>query len=335
MVNIRDVAKAAGVSTATVSRVMNDHPYITDETRIKVLQAMDQLGYQPSRVARRLRMQATNIFGLILSDIANPFFTTVVRGIEDLAYANKYSLLLCNSDEDRAKEALYLRVLLAEKVAGAIISPTDEDSIACAALIESGIPVVAMDRRLRSLRVDTVLVDNVSGAYRAVSHLIQLGHRRIGLIGGPTTITTGRERQQGYEKALIDHGLAIDEDLIRVGDFKQDSGHQKACELLELRDPPTAIFAANNLMTLGALNAIHEKGLNIPQDVAVVGFDDMPWAPSLNPPLTTVAQPAYELGRVAAEMLLARIANPDRPIREIRLETALIIRMSCGSRPQK
>jgi len=277
-------------------------------------------------------MQATDIFGLILSDIANPFFTTVVRGIEDLAYANKYSLLLCNSDEDPAKEELYIRVLLSEKVAGTIISPTDEDSTTCAALIEGGIPVVAMDRRLRSLRVDTVVVDNISGAYKAVSHLIKLGHRRIGLIGGPTTITTGRERQEGYQRALIDHGLTIDEDLISEGDFKQDSGYQRACELLQLSNPPTAIFAANNLMTLGALNAIHEKGLNIPQEVAIVGFDDMPWAPSLNPPLTTVAQPAYELGRVAAEMLLARIADKDRLVREIKLETTLIIRESCGGK---
>jgi DNA-binding LacI/PurR family transcriptional regulator len=195
--------------------------------------------------------------------------------------------------------------------------------------------MAAMDRRLRRLEVDTVIVDNVQGAYEAVSHLVRLGHRRIGLISGPVHITTGRERQEGYRKALTEHGIESDQGLIKIGDFKQDSGYQRACELLEMDDPPTAIFTANNLMTLGALNAIHEKGLSIPQDVAIVGFDDMPWAPSLNPPLTAVAQPTYELGRVAAEMLLARIADRDHPIREIRLETALVVRESCGSKGQK
>jgi len=327
---VKDVADLAGVSTATISRVLNNHPQVADETRSKVLWAMEQLNYQPSRVARRLRMEASQILGLIISDIANPFFTSVVRGIEDVAYANGYSLFLCNSDEDPAKEELYIQVLLAEKVAGVIISPTDEDGITCKTLVESGVPLVAMDRRLRRLEVDTVVVDNVLGAYEAVSHLIQLGHRRIGLIGGPVHITTGRERQEGYKKALTEHGIGLDEGLIKIGDFKQGSGYQMACELLETDDPPTAIFTANNLMTLGALNAIHEKGLNIPRDVAIVGFDDMPWAPSLDPPLTAVAQPTYELGCTAANLLLQRIADKDREIVEMKLEPTLIIRASCG-----
>ena len=335
MVTVKDVADLAGVSTATVSRVLNNHPQVADETRSKVLWAMEQLSYQPSRVARRLRMEASQILGLVISDIANPFFPSVVRGIEDVAYANGYSLFLCNSDEDPAKEELYIQVLRAEKVAGVIVSPTDEESTTCQTFIESGIPMAAMDRRLRHLEVDTVIVDNVQGAYEAVSHLVRLGHRRIGLISGPVHITTGRERQEGYKQALTEHGIESDQDLIKIGDFKQDSGYQRACELLEMDDRPTAVFTANNLMTLGALNAIHEKGLSIPQDVAIVGFDDMPWAPSLNPPLTAVAQPTYELGRVAAEMLLARIADRDHPIREIKLETALIVRESCGSKSQK
>ncbi|MFQ6057978.1 MAG: LacI family DNA-binding transcriptional regulator [Anaerolineae bacterium] len=330
MVTVKDVAKLAGVSTATVSRVLNNHPHIADETRSRVLWAMEQLGYQPSRVARRLRMKSTQILGLIISDIANPFFTSVVRGIEDVAYANQYSLLLCNSDEDPARESLYVDVLQAERVAGIIISPADENSTSCEPLLKNGVPIVAMDRRLRQFDVDTVLVDNVKGAYQATSHLIRLGHRRIGLIGGPPRITTGRERREGYEKALSEHGLEVDQSLIKIGDFKQDSGYQRACELLEMDDPPTAIFTANNLMTLGALNAIHEKGLNIPRDVAIVGFDDMPWAPSLDPPLTAVAQPTYELGCTAADLLLQRIADKDREIVEMKLEPTLIIRDSCG-----
>jgi DNA-binding LacI/PurR family transcriptional regulator len=335
VVTVKDVADLAGVSTATVSRVLNNHPQVADETRSKVLWAMEELGYQPSRVARRLRMEVSQILGLIISDIANPFFTSVVRGIEDVAYANEYSLLLCNSDEDPAKEELYINVLLAEKVAGVIISPTDEYSITCETFIKSGIFVVAMDRRLRRLDVDTVIVDNVRGAYEAVSHLIRLGHRRIGLIGGPVHITTGRERLEGYKKALTEHGIGLDEGLIKIGDFKQDSGYQRACELLEMDDPPTAIFTANNLMTLGALNAIHEKGLNVPRDVAIVGFDDMPWAPLLDPPLTAVAQPTYELGCAAANLLLQRIADKDREIVEMKLEPTLTIRDSCGHNEER
>ena len=332
---MRDVAHLAGVSTATVSRVLNNHQHISEDTRSKVISAIEQLDYQLNRVARRLRMERTQILGLIISDIANPFFTSVVRGIEDVAYENEYSLLLCNSDEHPAKEELYIRVLMGEKVAGVIISPTDENSTAAKALIESRIPVVAMDRRLCHLDVDTVIVDNVQGAYDAVAHLIRLGHCRIALIGGPVQITTARERQEGYEKALQDYGLPVDETLVRVGDFKQDSGYCTAGELLALDDPPTAIFAANNLMTLGALNAIHEKGLNIPRDVAIVGFDDMPWAPSLDPPLTTISQPTYDMGRTTADLLLKKIADNNRENVEIKLHPTLIVRRSCGLRVGK
>lgn len=335
VVTVKDVADLAGVSTATVSRVLNDHPHVAGETRAQVLRAMQQLGYQPSRVARRLRVKSTQIFGLIISDIANPFFNSVVRGIEDVAYSNQYSLLLCNSDEDLARESLYVNILQAEQVAGIIISSADENSVSCEALFKSGVPIVAMDRRLRAFDVDTVLVDNVKGAFQATSHLIRLGHRRIGLIGGPSRITTGRERQEGYEKALSEHGLVVDQSMIKIGDFKLDSGYQRACELLEADDPPTAIFAANNLMTLGSLNAIHEKGLNIPRDVAIVGFDDMPWAPSLHPSLTAVAQPTYELGRIAANLLLQRALDKGREIVEVKLEPTLIIRESCGCKEKK
>jgi LacI family transcriptional regulator len=328
---MRDVANLAGVSTATVSRVLNNQSHISEGTRSKVISAIEQLDYQLNRVARQLRLERTQILGLIISDIANPFFTSVVRGIEDAAYEHGYSLLLCNSDEHLAKEELYIRILLGEKVAGVIISPTDENSTAARALIESRVPVVAMDRRLRHLDVDTVIVDNAQGAYDAVAHLIGLGHSRIALIGGPIQITTARERQEGYKQALQDHGLQTDETLIRRGDFKQESGYVAATELLALDDPPTAIFAANNLMTLGALNAIHEQRLNIPTDVAIVGFDDMPWAPSLDPPLTTISQPTYDMGRTTAELLLSKIAESARDTMEIKLQPSLIVRKSCGS----
>lgn len=330
MATVKDVADLAGVSTATVSRVLNNHPQVADETRARVLSAVEQLGYQPSRVARRLRVKSTQILGLIISDIANPFFPSVVRGIEDVAYANQYTLLLCNSDEDPDKERLYIDIMRGESVAGVIISPVAETDNYSRVLLQSGVPVVAMDRRMLDLEVDTVIVRNVEGAYQAVSHLLKLGHHRIGFIGGPPRTTSGRERREGYEKALVEHGVESDQALIKIGDFKQAGGYRMTCELLEMNEPPTAIFTVNNLTTLGALNAIHERGLRIPQDVAIIGFDDMPWAPSLDPPLTAVSQPTYELGCTAANLLLKRIADKDREITEVNLDPHLIIRDSCG-----
>jgi DNA-binding LacI/PurR family transcriptional regulator len=273
---MKEVAKLAGVSVATVSRVLNDNPNVSPELCSRVLAAVEKLNYQRNRVARSLRAKTSLIVGLIISDIQNPFFTSVVRGVEDVAYDHGYTLLLCNSDEDPTKEHLYIDIMLAEKVAGVIISPVAEVDNYSSLLLQAGVPIVSMDRRMRDLDVDTVLVNNVKGAYQAVSHLIELGHRRVGFIGGPLQTTTGRERHEGYKKALTEHGIGLEQGLVKIGDFKQDSGYQIACELLESDDSPVAIFTANNLMTLGALNAIHEKGLNIPQDIAIVGFDDMP-----------------------------------------------------------
>ena len=331
MATMKEVAKLAEVSVATVSRVLNNKPNVSPELRSRVLQAVEKLNYKRNRVARSLRAKTSLIIGLVISDIQNPFFTSVVRGVEDVAYAHGYTLLLCNSDEDPTKERLYIDIMLAERVAGVIISPVAEVDNYSSVLLQAGVPVVAMDRRMRDLEVDTVVINNVEGVYQAVGHLIEQGHRRIGFIGGPTRTTTGRERQEGYQKALAEHGLELDQALIKIGDFKQDSGYQMACQLLEMDDPPTAIFTANNLMTLGALNAIHEKKLSIPQEVAIVGFDDMSWAQSLAPPLTAVAQPTYELGRTAADLLLRRIGDPNRPTEQICLEANLVVRESSGA----
>lgn len=332
MTTVRDVARVAGVSTATVSRVLNDKPNVRSAIRGRVLQAMAELGYQPSRVARRLRSRRAQVIGLIISDIQNPFFTSVVRGVEDVAYAHNYTLLLCNSDENLEKERLYVDLMRAEGVAGIILSPTHEVESAANVRAEDGLPIVCLDRRLRGVAADLVIVDNVTGAYQAVSHLIRLGHRRIGLLVGPAVITSGLERQRGYEQALRDHGLPVEPELIYVGDFKQTGGFRGAETLLTLNPPPTALFAANNLTTLGALNAIHTRRLRIPDDVALVGFDDMPWAPSLDPPLTAVAQPTYDLGSTAAGLLLARIDDPGRPVQEVILRPTLVVRQSCGGR---
>lgn len=329
---MRDVARRAGVSTATVSRALAGKPHVSQEFRERVRAAAQELDYRPSRIARSLRVKRSSTMALIISDIQNPFFTSLVRGVEDVAHEHGYGVFLCNSDEDADKESLYVNLLLAERVAGVVVSATRETDSPCRKLVEADMPVVAVDRRMGDLDVDTVVVDNVDGAYQAVSHLVGLGHRRIGIIGGPLWTTTGRERLEGYRKALSQHKIELDRKLIIAGDFKQSGGYRMALGLLELDNPPSAIFAGNNLTTLGALNAIHEKGLSIPHDVAIIGFDDMPWAASLNPPLTAVAQPTYALGCTAADLLFKRLADPERQIVEVVLRTTLVVRDSCGLR---
>jgi LacI family transcriptional regulator len=225
---------------------------------------------------------------------------------------------------------MYLRVMQAERVAGLIISPTSihEDF---SALRQVGIPVILLDRRTDSFEADAVSVDNVAGAYLAVKHLTDLGYQRIGIIGGSPYLTTGRERYEGYRKALTAAGIKIDEKLIKVGNFKTDSGYVLAKEFITSPQPPQAIFVANNLMTLGTMRAMREHAIQIPQDIALVGFDDMPWSSELCPPLTAVSQPTYELGQETVQLLLRRLADPQAPIRTVTLQPRLVVRESCGA----
>ena len=325
-----DVAKQAGVSVATVSRVLNDSPHVSPSVRRKVLRAVKALNFQPNRTAQRLRAKQSKVIGLIISDIQNPFFTSVVRGIEDTAYANGYSLVLCNSDEDFEKEKLYINVMRAEAVAGVIIASTLESNPLISDLRNHKIPVVAVDRRITNQKIDSVFVANARGAFAAVSHLIELGHRKIGFVGLPWSCVPGKERFEGYQHALREKGLAVSRRLIRIGDAKQPSGYACTLELLKSQSSMTALFVANNLMTLGALDAIRARGLKIPDQISIVGFDDMPWAPLLQPPLTAVAQPTYELGRKAGELLLERLQNPHKPVANVQLDTTLIVRGSSG-----
>jgi DNA-binding LacI/PurR family transcriptional regulator len=327
----KDVARRAGVSIATVSRVVNQLPNVRPALRRRVLRAIKELNYEPSRTAQRLRIKRSHVLGLIISDIQNPFFTSVVRGIEDAAYQAGYSLVLCNSDEDTAKEKLYIDVMRAEGVAGLIVAPTRQTNAHLRALLQHHIPVVAIDRVISSKHVDNVMVDNVEGARRAVTHLLDLGHRRIGMVS-MRFISTGRERQTGYQSALAASGLRVDRRLIALGAPKPESGYACTLELLKRMPRPTALFVAANMMMVGALAAIRESGLRIPQDISIVGFDDLPWAPLLDPPLTTVAQPTYELGKRAVELLLKRIEAPDKPAEQVRLKTKLLIRGSTAKR---
>jgi DNA-binding LacI/PurR family transcriptional regulator len=329
---IDDVARRAQVSRATVSRVLNNNHRVDESLRRRVLEAVQALGYQPNHVARRLRAQSSTVIGLIISDIQNPYFLSVVRGVEDAAYANRMSIVLCNSDEDTAKQKLYLQVMESERVAGLILVPTSSvDSAGLERLQQIGIPVVLLDRSVNGLQVDVVKVDNVRGAYDAVRHLIDLGHRRLGTLAGSLHLSTGYERYQGYRNALSAAGMPVDETLVKYGDFKTESGYRLTHELMSLPQPPDAIFAANNMMALGALRALRELAVRIPEEIRLVSFDDMPWSGELYSPLTSVSQPTYELGQDAVRLLLNRIARRDAPYRTVMLQTQLVVRESSGA----
>ncbi len=331
-ITIQDVADRAQVSRATVSRVMNNHPNVASDIRSRVQEAMRDLGYNPNRAARRLRGNSNDVIGLIIPDIQNPVFVAVARGVEDAAYRHQINVLLCNSDDHADKQQAYLNVMLAERAAGLIIVPTHaRDGKTLVEIRNAGLPIVLLDRQVQRFEADTVKTDNVLGARIIVNHLLELGRSRIALIGGLQYLTPARERYQGYVEALRDAGRDVDESLIINGDFKAESGYRITRELMALASPPDAIFTTNSLMAMGALKALHELHIRVPQDVALVSFDDVPWAENLNPPLTAVVQPAYELGVQAVELLRKRFTEPDAPIQTVMLQPTLIVRESCGA----
>ncbi len=331
MSSLTDVAKKAGVSIATVSRVINNGTNVNEETRAKVLKAVKELKYQPSRVAKRLRSKSlsSNLLGLLIPDIQNPFYVDVLRGVEDVAYDNNYAIIMCNFAQDERKEKMYLDILQQESIDGLIAAPAHEKDANVIKLLNDGLPIVCVDRGLVGKEVDVVVVNNRDGAYQAVDHLVKQGYKRIAYISGQKQIPSSKYREQGYRDALEDGGMVVDLELIKYGDSKHNSGVELCEELLNMKNPPDAIFTGNNLITLGALETIHKRKLKIPEDVAVVGFDDMYWSISLNPPLSAVRQPAYEIGRRACELLIQRISDPARSVIQMTLNTQLVIRESC------
>ncbi|MDR7434127.1 MAG: LacI family DNA-binding transcriptional regulator [Armatimonadota bacterium] len=333
---IRDVARKAGVSVATVSRVVNESAHkVREETRQRVLEAIQALGYQPNDVARGLKKRTSHTIGLIVPDISNPFYPAIARGIEDVANAHGYAIVLCNTYEDLAKEREYLSLLRRRWVDGLIFATSGVNTKHLQWLRGHRVPVVLVARDVEGLEIDAVLVDNFRGAYLAVQHLIGLGHRRIGFIGGPSTLHVSQERRRGYLQALDDAGIAPDPAYSVEGNFRAEGGDSAMQKLLQLSPPPTAVFAANDLMAIGAMNAIKRVGLRIPGDVAVVGFDDIPFASLVEPRLTTVAQPKYKMGAMAMTLLLERIEGKGDGPRKILLEPELIVRDSCGAREKE
>jgi LacI family transcriptional regulator len=328
-ITMKDVGKLAGVSATTVSHVVNKSRFVSDNVKKRVLKAMEELNYQPNAIAKSLRQKSTLTIGLIISDISNPFFTGMVRGVEDTAAKFGYNLILCNTDENPDKERDYLHILRQKQIDGIIMAPTSGNSYYIGDLVKKGFPIVFIDRYLKEVDAPSVLVNNEEGAYQAIKHLIYLGHKEIGAIIGLDNITSTSERLNGYRRAVEEFGLTVKNSLIKQGNSKVAGGYQATLELLDIPSPPTAIFAANNLMTIGVMNALRSKSIRCPQDVAVIGFDDFEWASTFRPYLTTVAQPVYELGSKAAEVLIKRIRKEKSG--NILLGCNLIVRESCGS----
>jgi len=327
-ITIKQVAEKAGVSTATVSRVINNSPLVTKKLKTRVGRLIEELGYYPNRSARHLRTNKICRIGVLFADISNPFFTSVLAGIESALQKAGYILLLGNSNENPQTELLHLNAFIEEGVSGIIFTPTTNSLPRYEKIFNLGTPLLTFDRIVDGLKVDTISINNSDAAYHATSHLIKLGHKDVAFIGGPQKISTARLRQIGYQQAMQEAGNLPQR--IIIGNFRQDGGYEAMQKLINLPNKPSAVVISNNLMTLGALQCIHEHGLLIPNDIAIVGFDDMPWFASLQPPLTVVAQPTYEMGTIAARMLIDRIQNPNNPIQRIILETQLIVRKSCG-----
>jgi LacI family transcriptional regulator, fructose operon transcriptional repressor len=330
MASIKDVANAAGVSTATVSRVLSNGLHVRPEVRARVMTAVEELAYRPNLVARSLRSQQSNKIGLIVSDIRNPFFTAISRAVEDTAYEQGYSTFLCNTDENPEKETIYLNLMRDESVAGVIFSPTRQTA-ANFTTATLDFPTVVVDRSIEYGDADGVLLDNVDAAFRLTMHLLENGYRSIGAICGDMS-TTGRERYAGYEKALRTHGLIPNQEHVRYVLPKIETGYATTLKMLDASPRLDALLTTNSLLAAGAFQAIRERGLVIPDDIALVTFDETTWAALVQPAITLIDQPTYEIGKTAIELLLQRIVDPGRPTRQVMLKGQLVVRGSSAAR---
>jgi len=332
MSTIRDVAKLAGVAPITVSRAVNNSGYVSQKTRERIEAAIEELGYVPNMLGPSLRFQQTMTLAAVITDITNPFWTTVTRGIEDVAQANGYSTILCNTDESEAKQEQYLHMLLRRRIDGILLVPACSEPASIELIKRQGIPVVVIDRQIPNVDVDVVRADSEEGAYQLTQYLLSLGHRNIAMLAGPENVSTAVDRTNGYQRALEDADVQVNNALIFWGNFTQESGYKQTQIATEMNPCPTAIFAANNFIAVGAMQALKEKGVCIPEGMALVTIDDIPPAYTIEPFLTAAIQPANEMGQRATRLLLDRIKDPeDTSCQNIVLPTKVIIRASSGS----
>lgn len=328
MVTISDVAKLANVSTATVSRVLSNSGNVKKETTEKVLEAIQKLNYQPNILARQLRKLETKTILVVVPDITNTFFSKILRGIEHVAIENDYEVLLGDTGNNVERERVYLDILRQKKADGMILLTARLESHLLEE-IASEFPVVLACEYLEGSTIPTVSIDNVSSARKATEYLINLGHRRIGFISGPLNVILSRDRLKGFRQAMAQHNIPIESFLVQEGDFSFESGYNMMMKFLALDQPPTAVFAANDEMAIGAIKAIKSKGLHVPDDISVVGFDDIQFASIYEPALTTISQPMFEIGKKAMELLIKLINKDQLEKNQYILRDRLIIRDTC------
>jgi LacI family transcriptional regulator len=328
-VTVKDVAKLAGVGTMTVSRVVRNHGYVSDSTRLRVLEAVKALGYRPNGSARSLRLSRSETIALIVTDITNPFFTTIARAVEDVASETDFLVLFGNTDESETSEIRYMELILRKGVDGVLLVPAIDGKEALEMAQKSGLPSVAIDRTV-SPRFDCVRCDSEGGASQLADRLLDLGHRRFAVLGGPESVTTSEIRIRAFNARVFDAGAKVE---VLRGKLTVADGERLTRQALASATTPTAIFAVNNFLSFGALNAVKAQGLRIPTDISIAGFDDLPEAMVNFPFLSVVSQPAYELGAVAARRLFERILNPVMDAREIVLSTTFRERSSTGPAP--
>jgi DNA-binding LacI/PurR family transcriptional regulator len=333
MPNMKQIARMANVSLGTVSHVLNESARVREPLRKRVLEAVETLGYQPSQLARGLRRDKTDMIGMIIPDITNPFFPAVVRGAEDVAFSSGYRLVLCNTDNDHTKELTHLNALRTYLPAGLIVIPSSFSDLTAQAesYRKAGSAVVCVDRLPRHWNGDSVTVANEEGAYRATRLLIQMRHRHIAMITGPLHLTNAKERLNGFKRAMHEAKIPVSQDYIQEATFDKQSGYSKSMILLRMLPRPTAFFAGNDMIALGVLLAVREKRLRCPEDISVVGFDNLDFAETTSPSLSSVHQPGYQLGASAARILLDRVAGDTGPPKNCILQTELKIRESVAA----
>jgi LacI family fructose operon transcriptional repressor len=328
MARIREVAGRAGVSVASVSRVLSGHPGVGEDIRRRVLDAVKALDYRPDLAARRLRSRRTDTIGLVVADIRNPFFTEVSRAVEDVAYQRRMRLILCNTDEDPEREASCLELMQDENVSGVILAPSRR-LLAAFRAADYPFPLVLVDRCEPDTLADAVVLDNLEAARALTAHVLENGHRRVLFLHGATS-STGRQRLEGYAAAMAAHGLAPE--AVAVAPVA-DRSREVAQVLLARTALPDAVLASSGLILLGLTQALRDARRSVPAAVAIAGFDDLPWTRLVDPGVTVIAQPTYDIGREAAELLLQRISDPDKPVRRIVLRGELVVRGSSAAAP--
>jgi len=304
----------------------------SEATQRRIEKAVNELGYRRNRMASGLRSQRSTLVGVVIPDLQNPFFTGIVGGIEEVLHEAGYTIFLANSGSDPDREKAEVSMLRSERICGLLIVPSACSASLYQELSDGELPAVAIDRVPDGLVMDSVRVANEEGAYLAVKCLLEAGHRGIALVNGPVDIGVAREREAGYLRALAEAQVAVRPEWTVSGAFDSEAGYELTKDLLERKDSPEALFVGSFMTALGALRAVTELGLKVPDEVALIAFDDMPWAPAMNPPLSAVAQPVREMGRKAAQLLLERLRDPELEVRSLVLDTELVVRDSCGTR---